>query len=151
MAVATFSSPGRLDQWYKLMSSPHNHERFSIIQDWTRQLAIEIIKTSHSCMHETPKIRAHEVLPKYGKDCCQIENAPPYGTRGCNWLEVRKHALYTSNPRFINRAILGWWLQCWEGEAGRVAPIEHENGGEMNHFMALKTKEKVRRRKRKTH
>ena len=35
------------------------------------------------------------------------------------------------------------------GEAGRVAPVEVKNEREMDHFMALKTTEKIRRRKNK--
>ena len=35
------------------------------------------------------------------------------------------------------------------GEAGRGAPIEHENEGEIDHSMALKNTEKGRQRKNK--
>ena len=51
---------------------------------------------------------------------------------------------------FSNRSTAGlgsafhFLLQCWEGEAGRLAPIELENAREMDHFMALKTTEKIR-------
>jgi hypothetical protein len=54
-------------------------------------------------------------------------------------MEMGKHALFTSDPWLM--------MECWKGEAGRVAPIEHENEGEMDHSMALKNTEKGRQRK----
>ena len=52
---------------------------------------------------------------------------------------MRKHALYP--------AILG----DDNNAGGGGAPIERENGGGMDHFMAIENTEKKRQRKRKIH
>ena len=53
-----------------------------------------------------------------------------------------KTRAFTSNPRLM--------IYYWEGEAGRVAPIEHEDESEMDNSVILKNTERIRQRKKES-
>ena len=63
----------------------------------------------------------------------------PEGARGCNRLELRKTRLTQQSSAML--IMLG-------GEAGRMAPIEHENGGRKETTAKKENKLKVKHKKK---